>query len=158
MPPLLPPCAMGLCTWHSANCLWSPRPSASFLCAWAFAFLAWNILSHCWYLPAFGPPLKLSPGIIFYGGTSQISWWGPIFAPILNFPWCPSEYLACFHNFSFVCHTERIRVTWEQGVCGAHPWISSAQTCMCLTEGNQCMLNLPESKLKKKNIPGQTEA
>lgn len=92
-------------------CLWSPRPSASFLCAWAFAFLAWNILSHCWYLPSFGPPLKLSPGVIFYGGTSQISWWGPIFAPILNFPWCPSEYLACFHNFSFVCHTERIRVT-----------------------------------------------
>jgi len=29
---------------------------------------------------------------------------------------------------------------------------------LALQEGNQCMLNLPESKLKKKNIPGQTEA
>ena len=97
--------------------------------------------------PTFIPSLRLSSGVISCGRTSQIVCLDPIFAPPLDFPWPLSEYLACLYNFSFVCRPERPRATWEQGVCGAHPCIPSAQAHVRLIEGNICVLNSPKGRL-----------
>lgn len=136
----------------------TPRPSASFLCAWAFAFPVWNISSHCWYLASFWSSFESQPRGHFPGWNFSNLLAGPSFCPYSEFPFVPMWILSLLLEF-FICMSHwkntsylRARSMWSSSC------ISRAQTCMCLTEGNQCVLNLPESKLKKKNISGQTEA